>query len=92
MSNELGPMFKASLVKFVNTELQHYSGEMHDFESDPAVEILDFREETVNDGYCETCWYEYTVVEIDFISQSGERGTFVYGDDFADLVKELIKL
>lgn len=92
MSNELGTLFKNSLLKFVNNGDQHYSGNRHDFESDPAVEIVDFREETYNDGYCETCWYEYTVVEIDFRSESGHRGTFVYGDDFADLVRDLTKL
>lgn len=91
MSNELSEKFKESLLNLVNTSHQHYSGDDHDFRDDPAVDILDFREETYNDGYCETCWYEYTVVEIDYRSRAGERGTFVYGDDFADLVNELVR-
>lgn len=92
MSDTMGELFRASLLKLVNNmDGQHYSND-HNLSDDPAVEILDFREETYSDGYCETCWYEYTVVEIDYRTADGTRKTYVYGDDFADLVRDLTKL
>lgn len=93
MSNELGPGFQTSVLKLINSgECEHYMGGVHDFEYDPAVEVLSFRDQTYNDGYCETCWYEYAVVEIDVRTRSGVETTFVYEDDFADLLDTLTKL
>jgi len=84
MSNELGPMFKASLLKLINDN--------EDFtEDDPAraVEVLDFEEYEYSTGFCDTCYYEETRVKVVYENALGGTHTYYHCDDFADLVREL---
>lgn len=55
----------------------------------PAVKILDYFDSTYSDGYCDTCWYEYTVLEIVYEAEDGETRKFIYADDFGDLIDTL---
>jgi hypothetical protein len=58
--------------------------------SDPgAVEVLDFEEETVEGGYCSTCAYTETVVDVEYRRQAGHRRTWRYSGGFADLIRDL---
>ena len=51
--------------------------------------VIDFEEEKKNDGYCETCWYEYTVVVITYLNKKGKEKTYTYSGFFSDLIREL---
>lgn len=55
----------------------------------PAVEVTSFEEDKRNDGYCETCYYEYTVVEIYYRDEDNKSKMYVYSGNFADLIREL---
>ena len=95
MSKEvLGEGFKAALLDLVNQGSDrdahsHYSSENPE-SGDPAVEIRDFRQVTRSSGYCGTCYYEYTVVAVEYRTESGDVREYVYGDDFADLIQTLV--
>lgn len=54
-----------------------------------AVKVVDFTEEQRMDGFCETCYYEWTVVEIKYLDGSGNPDTYEWSGDFADLIREL---
>lgn len=58
--------------------------------SDPdAVEVIDFREDEESGGYCPTCAYTETVVDIDYRRATGHRRSHRYAGGFAELVREL---
>lgn len=58
--------------------------------SDPeAVEVVDFEEDEVSGGYCSTCAYTDTVVDIEYRRAAGHRRTYRYSGGFADLIREL---
>ena len=50
--------------------------------------VIDFEEETRYDGYCETCYYEYTEVVITY-EVDGETRTYDYSGSFAELISAL---
>jgi hypothetical protein len=54
-----------------------------------AIEVTKFEEQERNDGYCETCWYEYTVVVINYITETGVTKTYEYQGQFSELIQEL---
>lgn len=83
--------FNTALINLINnnSERAHYTSP--EVES-PAVKILDYFDSTHNDGYCETCYYEYTVLEITYKAEDGETRKFVYGDDFGGLIDTLMNL
>lgn len=47
--------------------------------------VVAYLEREESDGYCETCYYEYTVIEYDF----DDGTTLVESVSFAELIKEL---
>lgn len=51
--------------------------------------VLSWEDVTLSDGYCETCYYEYAGVKVEFIDGGGSRQTWEYNDSFASLVKYL---
>lgn len=54
-----------------------------------AEEVVSFRDDTEAGGYCESCYYEYAVVRIDYIDSRGRSREFTYSDGFSDLIREL---
>lgn len=54
-----------------------------------VVQVTGFEEDMEYDGYCETCYYEYTVVNIEFENPRGETEIWQYRGYFADLLREL---
>jgi hypothetical protein len=54
-----------------------------------VIRVEDWEEAERNDGYCETCYYEYTVVVIRYITETGVRDEFEYYGSFAELIQEL---
>lgn len=47
--------------------------------------VVDYLEREASDGYCETCYYEYTVIEYEF----NDGTTLVEKTSFAELMREL---
>lgn len=50
--------------------------------------VTGFNEVTKNMGYCETCWYEYTEVEITY-EVDGIENVYTYGGTFAEIINDL---
>jgi hypothetical protein len=56
-----------------------------------AVEVTDWEDRTEHGGYCETCAYEYVVVDITYVDSEGARKTYVYDSSFSDLIASLTR-
>lgn len=69
---------RAELLEFVRAN--HDSG---------AVAVLSWEDDTENDGYCETCWYEYAVVNITYSDGSEFNREYQYRGSFAELIRQL---
>lgn len=54
-----------------------------------AIEVTAFEETTESSGYCETCYYEETIVEITYVSETGVVKLYTYYGNFSDLINEL---
>lgn len=54
-----------------------------------AVEVTYFEDSTRSGGGCDTCWYDYAVVEIRYIDSNGSRKVYVYEGAFGDLIRAL---
>jgi hypothetical protein len=54
-----------------------------------AIEVNSFEEQQRSDGYCETCWYEYTVVVITYTTETGSVQPYEYRGEFSELIQEL---
>lgn len=54
-----------------------------------AIEVTAFDETTQSGGYCETCYYEETIVEITYVSETGVVKLYTYYGKFSDLINEL---
>lgn len=52
-------------------------------------EILDWDDRTVYGGYCETCAYDYVVVDITYRDSQDQRHMYTYDDNFSALIREL---
>lgn len=37
--------------------------------------VIDLEEKTISTGYCETCWDEYEVVDVHYLTPEGEKET-----------------
>jgi hypothetical protein len=90
----LGEGFKQALLDLVNQGsnadwYSHYTSENPESD-DRAVDVLDFYQTKRSSGSCDTCYYEYTVVVVTYRTESGDVREYVYGDDFADLIRTLV--
>jgi hypothetical protein len=54
-----------------------------------AIEVTKYEEETVEIGGCETCWDEYAVVIITYITETGVTNSYEYDGEFGKLIQEL---
>lgn len=54
-----------------------------------AVEVVDFEDDTVVSGYCETCYYESVVAVIRYRDSKGDVKTYTAYESFADIVQSL---
>jgi len=54
-----------------------------------AIRVESYEEKELSDGYCETCYYEYTVVIINYITSTGVRDEYEYYGPFSELIQEL---
>ena len=54
-----------------------------------CVEIVDWDDRTVYGGYCETCAYEYAVVDITYKDSLEQVCLYTYSDDFGTLIRRL---
>ena len=79
--------FKADLLKLVQQTKPQ------------AVEISDWDEDTRSGGYCETCSYDYIVVEVTFkCNHCHEKGHFIsytdhtweFSGNLAELMRALV--
>lgn len=82
--------FNTALLNLINSDTytHHLSPEV----VSPAVKVLDYFDSTYSDGYCETCWHEYTVLEVVYEAADGETRKYVYGDDFGGLIDTLMNM
>ena len=51
--------------------------------------VTDFEDRTEYGGYCETCSYEYVVVDIYYTTVKGGRKTYTYDGTFSSLIRNL---
>lgn len=54
-----------------------------------AIRVDGWEEKELSTGYCETCYDEYTVVMIQYITDTGVRDEFEYYGQFSELIQEL---
>lgn len=54
-----------------------------------AIRVDSYEEKELSTGYCETCYYEYTVVVIKYITSTGVRDEHEYYGPFSELIQEL---
>jgi hypothetical protein len=54
-----------------------------------AIEVTKYEEETREIGGCETCWDEYAVVMITYITETGVTDKYEYYGEFGELIQEL---
>ena len=52
-------------------------------------EVLSYEEEMKYGGYCETCAYEYMVLEITYEDSNGKTQYYTYDGTFAELIRSL---
>jgi hypothetical protein len=52
-------------------------------------QVTGYNESTRSDGYCDTCWYEYNVVEIDYLDSTGNKHSWEYSGKFGELIQYL---
>ena len=67
---------------------QAMSSLLQSFDLD-CVEVVSYEEETKYDGYCETCYYEWTEVVIEYKDSNGDTQSYNYWGGFAELVRAL---
>lgn len=51
--------------------------------------VVDFEEVEKSDGYCETCYYEWTEVDITFVDKAGATQKWNYYGSFAEFVRNI---
>lgn len=71
--------FYAALLRFVKEELGR----------DDAVQVTSFETTRQERGFCETCSYETTVIEISYRSISGNLRLAEWEGDFGELISRL---
>jgi len=80
-------LIKEALKNYIN------SGEFFDRyyhrDGGKISEVLSWEERTVYDGYCETCSYESTLLEIECRDLEGKKVTRTYDGTFAELMRAL---
>lgn len=54
-----------------------------------AVEVTNVDQATESGGYCDTCWYEYAVIEISYKDSSGKLRSHTYSGDLGEFIREL---
>ena len=54
-----------------------------------VVRVTAYEEVQRADGYCDTCYYEWTEMEIFYVDKNGVTQTYNYGGNFGDLIREL---
>lgn len=52
-------------------------------------EVLSYEEEMKYGGYCETCAYEYMVLEITYKDSNNKTKYYTYDGTFAELIRSL---
>lgn len=60
----------------------------HDF-TDDIKYVVSVQEDKRHGGYCETCAYTYTVVEITYVTEDGDVNTYEEEIYFSTFVKEV---
>ena len=75
----LNESFKSSLLAFVSEAA-----------GDNVTDIITYEEDTAGDGYCETCYFEWTVVDVTYKNDDGDVKSYQYRGDFMELVNELL--
>jgi hypothetical protein len=59
-----------------------------------ATKVVAYQEVTRSSGYCETCYSEYTEVDIHYLVKGDKTKTpktYVYSGDFGELIRMLTK-
>lgn len=84
--------FNTALLNLINSDNDRYAHYTSPEVVSPAVEVLDYSDSTYSSGYCDTCWFEYTVLEIVYEAEDGETRKFIYADDFGDLIDTLMNM
>jgi len=54
-----------------------------------AVKVDSWDDRVSYEGYCETCSYETTVVDIDYVDSAGTLKMYTYNGNFSDLMNRL---
>lgn len=56
-----------------------------------AANVVSVTQETEEGGSCETCWYEYIVVNILYLDSKGREQAYSYYGEMSTLVNELLE-
>jgi hypothetical protein len=54
-----------------------------------GVTAVAYKQDERSEGYCDTCYHEYTVVTITYRTADGSSGVYEYYGDFGELIREL---
>lgn len=85
--SELSELFNEAVIRWL-TEVPKY-GTVPPV-PDGVKKVLSFEEEKYSGGYCESCAYEETVVEIRYINDDDKQSMYVYRGYFSELLRELL--
>ena len=56
-----------------------------------CAEVLEIKESVQSEGYCETCYYEFTICTATYRDSAGVTKTYTLTESFAELVSGLVK-
>lgn len=83
--------FKSLLLKLLKAKAMHTSPN-NVLREYPPVEVINYEQDTRSGGYCDSCYYEETVVEIFYKDAEGHKHYYTYSNNFSELIRELEKL
>lgn len=52
-------------------------------------EVVRYEDDTAGGGYCDSCYYEYAIVNIYYLDSQGAQHKYVYSAGFAELISSL---
>lgn len=80
--------FNAAVCDYINGRNDGAYGSGGSLVEAERVTYID--QTTQSDGYCETCYYEYIVLEISYIEAgTGRSRIYTYRGDMGELMREL---
>lgn len=92
MTKWLSDRIKVDNERNANFSVRYEKEYGRPFGVEPEVEVdrvLSWEEEDKSTGYCETCYYEYTELNLTYLGVDGQTYTYEYSGNFAEFMRDL---